>query len=160
MKRMEDGGGEHLSLLSLFFLSPEGSNLWVTETYCPSPCPCCHDLCDVVRDVGCCTSLCTPFPIVDTFLSPSDHGLQDLVPWVHMVEAPEEGCGSGSHRGSESGWMTGNWEKKEWRRKSGNQERKKSAKLINWLNGLDVVLWIQRQEQSNFQNDLITLNAS
>ena len=104
------GRGGDLSLLSLSSPFPEGSNLWVTETYCPTPCLFCHDLCDVVRDVGCCclcriccTSLCTPFHIVDTFLSPSDHGLQDLVPLVHTVEAPEEGCGSGSHRGSESG---------------------------------------------------------
>lgn len=77
MKRMEDGEGEHLSLLSLFFLYPEGSNLWVIP--------------------------------VDTFLCPSDHVLQDLVPLVHKTPAPEEdafvhqGCGFGSHQGSETG---------------------------------------------------------
>lgn len=112
---MGDGEVDHLSLLSLVFLSLGVSNLWIMGTFCPSPCLCCHDLCDAVGDVGChnlcstcCTSLHTPSPTVDTFLVPSDHGLRDLDPLVHMALAPEveafvhRGYGSGSHQGSET----------------------------------------------------------
>lgn len=116
---MGDGEEELLSHLSLFSLSPGVSNLWIMGTVCPSPCLCCHDLCDAVRDVGCrslcstcCTSLHTPSPTVDTSLFPSAHGLQDLDPSVHMALTPEvvafvhQGCGSCSHQGSETASST------------------------------------------------------
>lgn len=108
---MEDGEVEHLSLLSLFCLSPEGSNLWIMETFSPSPCLCYHDLYDVAGDVGChslcstcCTSPRTPSPTVDNFLFPSAHGHQDLDPLVQMAPGPGEvvffhqDCDSGSHQ--------------------------------------------------------------
>lgn len=112
---MEGGEVDHLSRLSLFFLFPGASNLWIMETFCPSLCLCYHDLCDAVQDVGCrslCstwnTSLHTPSPTADTFLFPSAHDLQGLDPSVHTVLAHEEvasvhrGCGSGNHQGSET----------------------------------------------------------
>ena len=74
MKRMEDGEGEHLSLISLSSSFPEGCYL-----FCP-------DLCDVVRDVGC------SCPMSSYGGSPRGG-----------LTCTEEGCGSGSHRGSESG---------------------------------------------------------
>lgn len=112
---MEGGGLEDLCPLSLFSLSPGGSNLWVQETFYPSPGPCCHDLCDAVRDAGdhslcniCCTSLHTASPTVGTVLFPSDHDLQDSDLLVHMVQAPlvvafaHQGFGSGSHQETET----------------------------------------------------------
>lgn len=110
---MEDGEVEHLSRLSLVFLSPGGSNLEVTGTFGPSPCLCCRGLCDAVRDAGCrslCSTCCTrrrtPSPTADTVLFPSARGLLDSGPSVRTAAAPEEaafvhrGCGSGNHQGS------------------------------------------------------------
>lgn len=116
---MEGGEGERLALLSLVFLFPGGSNLWITGTVCPSPCPCCRALCDAAGDAGCrslcstcCTSLRTPSPTGGTSLSPSARCRQDSVASFRTVGAPEEaasvrqGCGSGSHRVSETVSLT------------------------------------------------------
>lgn len=124
MMMEDDGEGGLLSLLSLFFPSPGGSNLWTMgERAYPCPSPCYHDLDDAVMHAGChslcstcCTSLCTLSPTVDSCLFPSARALQDLIhdsdPSVHRVPAPEEalfghqGCGSGILQESETETVT------------------------------------------------------
>lgn len=116
-KTTENDEVDQLSLPFPVVLFPVESRLWVMGTLGLSLCLCCLDLCDAVMHAGCrslcstCyTSLCTPFPTVDSCLCPS--GFQDLDPLAHMVPCPVAeafvhlGCGSCSHLANETATCT------------------------------------------------------